>query len=71
MRGHCPIVRYTVADVVRLIRSGEASLLKLRDGHAEVLMGSDILRNKANQYAVGWLSAKQVQQVETILTNPK
>src|ERR1035441_4722953 len=56
--GHCPIVRYPVGYTVELLRAGNVKLLKLRDGHAEVLGG------KSADEALGWLSRAQVERVE-------
>ena len=58
---HCPIVRYTITNTVELLCARKMRLLKLWDGHAEVLGG------KSGSQALGWLSRKQVEAVERAL----
>jgi hypothetical protein len=61
----CPIVRYTVADTIGLIRAKKAKLLVLHDGHAEVLGG------KTGHEALGWLSRSQVEKIRSEMPIPK
>lgn len=62
-----PIIHYSVSYAIVEIKAGRITMQKQVTGSAELLSGSPSLGVIDHIYAVGWLSAKQVTSVESLL----
>jgi hypothetical protein len=67
--GCAPITHYSFEDARRELCKINVRLLKYSDGHAEILMDYDCNGKWMTDCAIGWLSKKQVERLESEVKN--